>query len=75
MTKKVNLDCSVDTETNSRTLACEFEFANKNDVTEIVENIFAQFDESNNKFGAFYPHFLGGDMSNFAFNEKTTGKH
>ncbi len=43
----------------------------------MVENIFAQFDESNNKFGAFNLHFRGDDMSvaNFAFNEKTTGKH
>jgi len=66
--------CSVDTETNSRTLICEFEFANENDVTEMVENIFAQFDESNNKFDAFNLNFLGADMSNFAFNEKTTGR-
>ena len=42
----------------------------------MVENIFAQFDESNNKFGAFNLHFRGEDMSvaNFAFNEKTTGE-
>ena len=46
-------------------------------MTEMVENIFAQFDESNNKFDAVNIDFVGEDKSvaNFAFNEKTTGNY
>ena len=46
-------------------------------MTEMVENIFAQFDESNNKFDAVNLDFVGEDKSvaNFAFNEKTTGNY
>jgi len=68
--------CSVDVETNERFMSCDFEFAADEDVTDMVENIFSQFDDSNNKFSSLSLHMGGveGNVANLALNEKTSGK-
>lgn len=68
--------CSVDVETNERFMSCDFEFSADDDVTDMVENIFSQFDDSNNKFSSLGIHMGGveGSVANLALNEKTSGK-
>ncbi len=55
-------------------MVCYFTFSPDDDVTEATEDIFAQFDETNNQFDMVRILFLGGSPANFAMNEKTTGK-
>ena len=66
----------VNVDTNARSFHCDFNFFPDEDVTEMTENIFAQFDDTNNQFNNVNFHFGGEDKSpaNFAMNEKTTGK-
>ena len=57
-------------------MSCDFEFSADDDVTDMVENIFSQFDDSNNKFSSLGIHMGGveGSVANLALNEKTSGK-
>ena len=62
-------------ESSVRTMKCSFEFNANEDVTEKVENIFANFDETNNKFAKVDIDFGSNKRpENFSFNSKTTGK-
>ena len=65
---------SVD-ESNGRTLKCSFEFKANEDVTEKVETIFANFDDTNNKFAKVDIDFgTNKRPENFSFNSKSTGR-
>ena len=45
---KVAIKSSIDKETNEKQLVCKFEFKPDDNVTAMVEDIFGQFDDSNN---------------------------
>ena len=58
---------------------CAFRFEEDQDVTEMTENIFAQFeetvtDEFNIEFNDKHDRPANGSLANFAFDHKTTGR-
>ena len=54
---------------------CEFSFAADDDVTEMTETIFAQFDNTNYTIDHLYIDFgRTGHVANFALNMNTTGR-
>ena len=54
---------------------CEYSFAAEDDVTEMIEKIFAQFDKANYTIDHLYIDFgRTGHVANFALNLNTTGK-
>ena len=58
----------------TRTLQCDFNFSNEQDVLPTIYNIFGQFNDVNNKLDDLVISFGQNSMANFVFNGKTTGR-